>query len=230
MLTYSRQLIFLFCLAFLSGGFACGRQAAEARLAPEALVRQQAGFSVVSPLQADTATSLMDTRPPIDEKNTPYLFPHEHPDLPTHIAAWLDERGYVIPQGLITETSGRINVVAGEFANPGQQDIAVYCTNRETSSIIMFWGSAIDSISQIDKMPTSTFESDGFSDIELFCCSYYISKARPDSVRLHLGKVLIKPFDEGIVNHDGLLFGLKHSDAYLLYFTRNRWYVLSDLM
>ncbi len=167
----------VYCLVSLLGAVLIqagyGQQAAEEQVTPTVRIRQIAEPTV---LPTDSITSLTDTRPPIDEFGTPYLLPHEHPDLPTHIADWLDEQRYVIPQGLITETSGRINVVAGEFANPGQQDIAVCCTNRETSSIIMFWGSAIDSISQIDKMPTSTFESDGFSDIELFCCSYYISK------------------------------------------------------
>ncbi len=178
------RIILLFYLAFLSGGFACGQQAQEARLTPEALVRQLTGFPAVSPLQADTATSMPDTRPPIDEKNTPYLFPHEHPDLPAHIAAWLNERGYVIPQDIPQEYWDEyfpINAITGEFITKGQTDWAVYCTNRKTTAIIIFKDGKVESPEIMDTYPESISRSHP-EGIPFDCCYGWITTISPEKI------------------------------------------------
>ena len=129
----------LYCLFMLLAGVliqaGCGQQAEKPSPAPDALVQQQAAMKPLP--RHSAAIALMETRPPIDENNTLYLFPHEHSDLPAHIADWLSERGYVIPQDIpqeFWEQDFPVNAIIGEFFQKDQTDLAVFCTNRKYNS------------------------------------------------------------------------------------------------
>jgi hypothetical protein len=65
-----------------------------------------------------------------------YRSPLSLPELPAEIASSLEQSGCLIPQGL----SGHSNVVVGELATAGQQDIAAICSVDGISRIEIFWG------------------------------------------------------------------------------------------
>ncbi|MBW7996529.1 MAG: hypothetical protein FVQ81_08195 [Candidatus Glassbacteria bacterium] len=212
------------CLLVACGG---GQEAGREQLTPEALMQQQTGLSA---LYADTAASLLDTRPPIDKRNTPYLFPREHPDLPEHIADWLDERGYVIPQlKPITpmDNFGPSNVVSGELNVKGQKDWAVYCTDRKKTCIFVFWNASVDSFDIIDKQPTSIGYRHHFSKSDLWCCSYHISVA-DSSYITRMYDLFGYPDDQELppIVHDGIDYGIYESGTYVFYYYNNKWQVL----
>jgi hypothetical protein len=65
-----------------------------------------------------------------------YRSPLSLPELPAEIASSLEQSGCLIPQG----HSGHSNVVVGELAAAGQQDIAAICSVDGISRIEIFWG------------------------------------------------------------------------------------------
>ena len=171
----------LFILALLTVIAGYGRQTEEKRSIPNEVFQQQFG---VAPLLADTATSLMESHPPIDDNNSPYLFPHEHPDLPKNIADWLSERGYVIPQDIPKEDWDKyfpINVISGEFIKRGQTDIAVFCTNRKKTAIIIFLSGKLDELEIIDRTPDSISPSHP-EGVPLECCHYWLTPISAENI------------------------------------------------
>ncbi len=63
-----------------------------------------------------------------------YRSPLSLPELPAEISSSLKQSGCLIPRAL----SGHSNVVVGEFATAGQQDIAVICSVDGVSRIEVF--------------------------------------------------------------------------------------------
>ncbi|MBW7996528.1 MAG: hypothetical protein FVQ81_08190 [Candidatus Glassbacteria bacterium] len=223
---FSILLLAVFCTA--CGG---GADSGAEKPAPEARMRQQTGLSA---LHADTATSLMDTRPPINKYNTPYLFPHEHPDLPEPIADWLSERGYVIPQNIpehfpdqLKEEMYPVNVVRGEFARAGQTDYAVLSTDGKKTCIFVFWNATVDSFDIIDKQPWYINREYKFTSLDMDCCSFYIWIAKKELIlRQHdlaseYADVPLPP-----IEHDGIDYGIYESGSNILYYSNCEWIVL----
>jgi hypothetical protein len=65
-----------------------------------------------------------------------YRSPLSFAELPADIASLLDVSGCLIPRSL----DGESNVITGELAAAGQQDIAVICSVDGVSEIRIFWG------------------------------------------------------------------------------------------
>ena len=74
--------------------------------------------------------------PPPERLPDIYRDPTSVPGLPVEIAESLAESGCLIPQSLNTNP----NVVVGELAMAGQQDIAVICSVDGSSHVRIFWG------------------------------------------------------------------------------------------
>ena len=77
-------------------------------------------------------TALSGQSPPSEV----YRSPDQLEQLPAGIRERLDKLECRIPQS----ASGRNNVIQGEFTRPGQQDVAVVCSDGERSRILVFWG------------------------------------------------------------------------------------------
>lgn len=58
--------------------------------------------------------------------------------LPVKVIRELEEKGCTIPQTYASKEPH--NVVRGEFAKKGQQDWAVLCSRKRSTSIMIFWG------------------------------------------------------------------------------------------
>jgi hypothetical protein len=66
------------------------------------------------------------------------LDPKEFQALPSHILEKLTTKGCTIPQSF--ENNSPHNVINGEFGKTGEEDWAVLCSRRYSSSILIFWG------------------------------------------------------------------------------------------
>ncbi len=83
------------------------------------------------------------------------LPPNAFTDLPAGVMADLNRRGCTIPQvpDDVVEKPGPQNVIKGEFAKPGQTDWAVLCSVNRVSSILIYWNSSVEGVSEIEKRP-----------------------------------------------------------------------------
>lgn len=67
-----------------------------------------------------------------------HLPPQSFPDLPSSVAAELNQRGCLIPQTY--QAHRPENVVQGSFQRAGSSDWAVLCTMKGTVSLLVFFG------------------------------------------------------------------------------------------
>lgn len=74
--------------------------------------------------------------PPPEQMPHIYKSPLSVPELPGNVAEELAATGCMIPQSL----GGESNVVTGELAASGQQDLALICSIEGVSEIRIFWG------------------------------------------------------------------------------------------
>lgn len=70
--------------------------------------------------------------------------PSEYPGLPSPVAAWLEERGMVIPQARFGQPGLPDNVLQGEFFKPGQTDWAVLVTDEDSLWVWIFPEGKVD--------------------------------------------------------------------------------------
>src|SRR5438477_10287344 len=75
------------------------------------------------------------------------LPPSAFPELPGNIVRELQRRRCMIPQESYTKRAN--NVIRGNFARPGQQDWAVFCSVNRTSSILVFFNSSEKNVQEI---------------------------------------------------------------------------------
>ncbi|MBW7998419.1 MAG: hypothetical protein FVQ81_17970 [Candidatus Glassbacteria bacterium] len=93
----------------------------------------------VEELNRQRAKSLLPSPPPPPLKlDTLRVKPSEHPELPSTIIEWLDEREYIIPQSSFSNLGEYSNVIYGEFLRKGQQDCAVLVIKEGNRSLIVF--------------------------------------------------------------------------------------------
>ncbi len=81
--------------------------------------------------------------------DTMRVIPTEYPGLPVNIAAWLEERGYTIPQCYVPENGKHSNVIFGDFKEEDQQDCAVLVTDSNRMKLIVFPSSLLSSVEVI---------------------------------------------------------------------------------
>ena len=229
MLKYSFQISWFSILFLLSVSLGCGQQVEDTHPEPEAKVQQQAAMKPL-PRGASADSLMNESRPPINEFDTPYLFPHEHPDLPVHIADWLSERGYVIPQVngmLLLDDVCPCNAIRGEFKKKGQAEWAVYCTNREKNCIFIFWQGKVDNFDIIEKQPAYINNETKFLDISIRCCPFYMDRATGTLIKRQY-QLASSYIDTKLppIQHDGILFGIFESGGLILYFYKDQWIVL----
>lgn len=83
---------------------------------------------------------LAPTQVTLTEDPIVYLRPSVFGQLPAAITGELVRRGCRIPQ--VPMLKKRHNVIHGEFAKPGQVDLAVLCSVKAVSSILVFWNAS----------------------------------------------------------------------------------------
>ena len=77
-----------------------------------------------------------------------YIAPNSISDLPPHVISALEKEKCLVPKWSY-QFGG---VTKGEFARPGQRDVAVICTRNNHSRILMFWGGPAGGPSEMDSI------------------------------------------------------------------------------
>lgn len=113
------------------------------------------------------------------DANTRRLAPSELSDLSQPLRADLERRGCTIPQAY----TGRRphNVVQGSFRAGGKADVAVLCSRKRTSTIVVFWGGDTANASEIAARPDADFLQVVASGQIGFC--RVIATASPEHIR-----------------------------------------------
>jgi|SRR5579872_2425582 len=104
-------------------------------------------FSVTS---LSAQAQALDHQPSQNKYSIVHLPPTAFPELPKSVAEELNRRGCGIPQPYPDQ---RVNVIRGEFSNPGQTDWAVLCSVNRFSSILVFWNGSARDPAEVAKWP-----------------------------------------------------------------------------
>jgi len=156
------------------------------------------------------------------ERQIVRLPPTGFPEIPRNVVQELNHRGCTIPQKAFTKK--RNNVIQGEFARPGQKDLAVLCSVRGMSTILVFWRKSEKDPAAIAPMEDRIFLQDmGGGKIGF---SRDISPMGKDAI-LHLCRVKDEPVPLFLLTHQGLddAFIGKASQTY--YFHKGKWLIVT---
>ena len=123
---------------------AIGTQASSAAAEGPAAATQPPDNSAI----ASTTASRSD-------QDTTYAAPSDFPKLSGAIRSELEMRGCRIPQPY--EGKAPQNLIQGEFAGSGKDDVAVLCSKQGVSSILIFWKGSAGAPAEIAPAPDINF-------------------------------------------------------------------------
>jgi len=83
------------------------------------------------------------------------LEPAQVPALAPQVRTDLAKRGCKVP--IFTKWDGPHNAIRGEFARPGEQDVAVLCLKADDMSIMVYWGGAPERAEELRKFPADAY-------------------------------------------------------------------------
>jgi hypothetical protein len=83
------------------------------------------------------------------------LEPSQIRSVTPQIRSDLARRGCKVP--IFTRWDGAHNAIRGEFARPGQTDVAVLCLQRDDMSILVYWGGAPDRAEELRRFPADAY-------------------------------------------------------------------------
>lgn len=151
------------------------------------------------------------------------LAPEAFDQLPATVKAELVSRDCTIPQAQPTGRFNERNIIRGEFTRKGQIDIAVLCSRKRVSTILVFRGGSTSDIAEVARSSDRTCLQDvgggriGYSRL--------LGVAEPDFIRERhaiLGGLQPPPLD-----HEGIddIFVEKASRVW--YWHEGRWLELA---
>jgi hypothetical protein len=152
------------------------------------------------------------------------LKPSTFRQLPTPIIRALEARGCTVPQTWAYDDSAfedvvgkPHNVVQGSFLRKGQEDWAVLCSCRDSSSILVFWGGKADRPADLGRSRDDdwTQDVDGKGSLGY---SRLLGVANPKRILSHNPGLKY----EGTL-HDAIEDAFVEKASVLHYFQRNRW-------
>ena len=83
------------------------------------------------------------------------LQPSALPDVPPTVRQELERRGCVVPQSFSTKTPN--NIVRSRFTSSDRQDVAVLCSKKQVSSILVFRGGSAASVEELASRPDRAY-------------------------------------------------------------------------
>ena len=167
-------------------------------------------------------------RPPIDweaaERNIVRLKPDAFPDMPAVVRTELKKRGCTIPQSPEVDEQPN-NVVRGRFTSAGQRDIAVLCSVKGVSTVLVFRGGTVTSIAELAPMEDAGFlQTTGPGSIAF---SRVLGVARPEHIRLYY-KEFGGPTPPTL-DHDGINDAFAGKASTVRYWFRGKWLELTGM-
>ena len=151
------------------------------------------------------------------------LPPEAFDELPVTVKAELASRDCTIPQIQPTGSANERNVVRGEFTRSGQIDIAVLCSRKRVSTILVFRGGSTSDIAEIARSSDRIYLQDvGAGRIEF---SRLLGVADADFIRERhavYGGPQPPPLD-----HEGIADIFVEKASWVWYWYQGRWLELT---
>lgn len=161
------------------------------------------------------------------ERNIVRLEPAAFPNIPAAVRADLDKRGCTIPQSPEVDEQPN-NVIRGRFTSAAPQDIAVLCSLRSVSRILVFRGGAVTNVAELAPMADKNFlQTTGPSTIAF---SRVISLASSARIRIYQKEfgggdgAALPPLD-----HDGINDAFAGKASTVRYWYRGKWLELTGM-
>lgn len=152
------------------------------------------------------------------------LEPAAFKNLPAAVREYLERRGCTIPQSPDVEETPH-NVIRGRFTSSRQTDIAVLCSVRGTSVILVFRGESASNVAELAPAEDTGFlQTIGDNKIGF---SRAIFPAPPANIR-----ALHKAFGIGQlprIDHDGLHDAYVGKASTILYWDGKKWLELAGM-
>jgi len=159
------------------------------------------------------------------ERSIVRLKPAAFPKLPVEVRRNLEKRACLIPQAVGIDEQPN-NVIRGHFTSPTQQDIAVLCSVKGKSTILVFRGGAVNDIAEIESgedkgvLQTTGPNTIGFSRA--------IGVATPAHIRAYYKEFGgTKP--PARLDHDGIDDALVGKTSTVLYWFGGKWLTLTGM-
>ena len=152
------------------------------------------------------------------ERRIVRLAPTDFPEIPGNVVRELKRRGCTIPQEVFTKK--RNNVIQGEFARQGQKDLAVLCSVKGVSTILVFWGKSERKPAALAPVEDSVFLQ-GLGDGKIGF-SRGISPMGKDAI-LRQCRTKEEPLPPFRLIHQGLDDGFVGKASQTFYFHKGKW-------
>jgi hypothetical protein len=110
-------------------------------------------LAVLSLLQPSQASKLDWTAA---ERNIVRLKPAAFPGLPASLRAYLEKRACTIPQSTEVDDQPN-NVVRGRFTSASQQDIALLCSVKGVSTVLVFRAGSVSNVAELASLEDKGF-------------------------------------------------------------------------
>lgn len=177
-------------------------------------------FSIFAALVLGSSSGACQTEPKAGA-HIPKLAPTDFSDLPPAVARDLERQGCRIPQSEAwTEPH---NVITGRFTHSTSTDIAVICSIRDTSRVLVYRSGRVPAAdSLVIAADTDFLQGDGSGGMEY---SQVIVRAEPNAIRRYRaeyrGPELPEPLD-----HDGIEHIFVGKASVIRYWNGHKWLAL----
>jgi hypothetical protein len=159
------------------------------------------------------------------ERNIVRLKPAAFRSLPAAVRAHLEERACTIPQSPEIDEQPN-NVIKGRFTSAKQQDIAVLCSVKGTSSILVFRGGSVSDVAEIASTEDRSFlQTTGPNTIGF---SRAVFVASPSAIR-GFHKEFGGPTPPSPLDHDGINDAFVGKASTIHYWSGGRWLELTGM-
>jgi hypothetical protein len=160
------------------------------------------------------------------ERNIVRLKPAAFPNLPAAVRAYLEKRTCTIPQSPEVDEQPN-NVVRGRFTSVAQQDLAVLCSVKGVSTVLVFRGSTASDVAELAAMEDKGFlQTTGPNTIAF---SRVIGVAGPAAIRTYYKEFGGTAPLPSRLDHDGINDAFMGKASIVRYWFGGKWLELTGM-
>jgi hypothetical protein len=170
--------------------------------------------------QGASATPIPATSEEKSKKYVKRLAPEGLDDISEAVVRELTRRGCRIPQVFFYQDLEPENVIKGHFTAPDQIDVAVLCSRKEVSSLLVFRNSSASDVAELAPTPDNNY----FQEIGQEQQGYfrYLSVADAKSIKQHAGP------NPPPIDHEGISDAFFGKASTVWYWHDGKWLQLSS--
>jgi hypothetical protein len=159
------------------------------------------------------------------ERNIVRLKPSEFADLPPAVRTYLEKRTCTIPQSPEIDEP-RNNVVRGRFTSAKQIDIAVLCSVKGVSTILVFRGGSASDVAELAPIADKEFLQT--TDVDKIGFSRALGVATPEAIRAYY-KEFGGPTPPVRLDHEGIDDAFQGKASIVRYWFGGKWLALTGM-